>query len=334
MKTYILTRIGLSIPMILIILTIVFFVLRVLPGNPVLAMLGPKAPPSVVKAMEHQMGLDKPILVQYFDYLKDIAHGNFGQSTVTGMPVLKELMQKFPATLELTIFAMIVAVFIGIFYGTLAAYKLGSPLDVSARIYSIFVYSFPVFWFGLMLQLIFGVWLHWLPVSGESSPFMTPDPTHTGLYVVDAIINGQWDVLKDSLEHLILPSLTLGIVISSIFVRMVRANVVLTLSQQFITAARARGVKEKTVLFRHALKNALPPILTIMGLQFALLLGGAVLTEVTFSWPGIGSYLVSRIHARDFTAIQGTIVFFAIFVAIISILVDVINAWINPRVRY
>ncbi len=334
MKTYILTRIGLSIPMILIILTIVFFVLRVLPGNPVLAMLGPKAPPSVVKAMEHQMGLDKPILVQYVDYLKDIAHGNFGQSTVTGMPVLKELMQKFPATLELTIFAMIVAVFIGIFYGTLAAYKLGSPLDVSARIYSIFVYSFPVFWFGLMLQLIFGVWLHWLPVSGESSPFMTPDPTHTGLYVVDAIINGQWDVLKDSLEHLILPSLTLGIVTSSIFVRMVRANVVLTLSQQFITAARARGVKEKTVLFRHALKNALPPILTIMGLQFALLLGGAVLTEVTFSWPGIGSYLVSRIHARDFTAIQGTIVFFAIFVAIISILVDVINAWINPRVRY
>ena len=334
MKTYILTRIVLSIPMILIILTIVFFVLRVLPGNPVLAMLGPKAPPSVVKAMEHQMGLDKPILVQYVDYLKDIAHGNFGQSTVTGMPVLKELMQRFPATLELTIFSMIVAVFIGIFYGTFAAYKLGSPLDVSARVYSIFVYSFPVFWFGLMLQLVFGVWLHWLPVSGESSPFMTPSPIHTGLYVVDAIINGQWDVLKDSLEHLILPSITLGVVISSIFVRMVRANVVLTLSQQFVTAARARGVKEKTVLFRHALKNALPPILTIMGLQFALLLGGAVLTEVTFSWPGIGSYLVSRIHARDFTAIQGTIVFFAIFVAIISILVDVINAWINPRVRY
>ncbi|WP_035586765.1 ABC transporter permease [Hippea jasoniae] len=334
MKSYILTRVFLSIPMVLIILTIVFFVLRVLPGNPVLAMLGPKAPPSVVKAMEHQMGLDKPILVQYADYLKNIAKGDFGRSTVTSMPVLKELMQKFPATLELTIFAMIVAVFIGIFYGTYAAYHLGGPLDLSARIYSIFVYSFPVFWFGLMLQLIFGVWLHWLPVSGESSPFMTPDPIRTGLYVVDAIINGQWDVLKDALMHLILPSITLGVVISSIFVRMVRSNVVLTLSAQYTTAARARGVKEKTVLFKHALKNALPPILTIMGLQFALLLGGAVLTEVTFSWPGIGSYLVSRIHARDFPAIQGTIVFFAIFVAIISILVDVINAWINPRVRY
>jgi len=280
------------------------------------------------------MGLDKPILVQYADYLKNIAKGDFGRSTVTSMPVLKELMQKFPATLELTIFAMIVAVFIGIFYGTYAAYHLGGPLDLSARIYSIFVYSFPVFWFGLMLQLIFGVWLHWLPVSGESSPFMTPDPIRTGLYVVDAIINGQWDVLKDALMHLILPSITLGVVISSIFVRMVRSNVVLTLSAQYTTAARARGVKEKTVLFKHALKNALPPILTIMGLQFALLLGGAVLTEVTFSWPGIGSYLVSRIHARDFPAIQGTIVFFAIFVAIISILVDVINAWINPRVRY
>ncbi|AEA34219.1 ABC transporter permease [Hippea maritima] len=334
MKSYILTRIGLSIPMILIILTIVFFVLRVLPGNPVLAMLGPKAPPEVVKQMEHKMGLDKPILVQYVNYLKNIAQGKFGESTVTGMPVIKELMQKFPATLELTIFAMIVAVFIGIFYGTYAAYNLGNPIDVSARIYSIFVYSFPVFWFGLMLQLVFGVWLHWLPVSGEASPFMTPDKTYTGMYVIDAIINGQWDVLKDSINHLILPSITLGVVISSIFVRMVRANVVLTLSQQFVVAARARGVKEKTVLFRHALKNALPPILTIMGLQFALLLGGAVLTEVTFSWPGIGSYLVSRIHARDFPSIQGTIVFFAIFVAIISILVDVINAWINPRVRY
>lgn len=334
MKTYILTRVLLSIPMVLIILTIVFFVLRVLPGNPVLAMLGPKAPPSVVKAMEHQMGLDKPIIVQYVDYLKDIARGDFGRSTVTSRPVIKELLQRFPATLELTIFSMIIAVLIGIFYGTYAAYHLGSLLDVSARIYSIFVYSFPVFWFGLMLQLIFGVWLHWLPVSGESSPFMTPDHTYTGLYVVDAILNGQWDVLKDSLEHLILPSITLGVVISSIFVRMVRSNVVLALSSQFVTAARARGVKEKTVLFRHALKNALPPILTIMGLQFALLLGGAVLTEVTFSWPGIGSYLVSRIHARDFPAIQGTVVFFAIFVAIISILVDVINAWIDPRVRY
>ncbi len=320
--------------MVLIILTIIFFVLRVLPGNPVLALLGPKAPPSVVKAMEHQMGLDKPILVQYWDYLKNIVHGNFGVSTYTGVPVIQELMQKFPATLELTIFSMIVAVVIGIFFGTYGAYHFGKTLDVFARVYSIFVYSFPVFWFGIMLQLVFGVWLHWLPVSGRSSPFMIPNHVYTGLYVLDSILNMQWDVLLDTLRHLVLPSVTLGVVISSIFVRMVRSNVLLSLSSQYVVAARARGASERRVLFKHALKNAMAPILTIMGLEFALLLAGAVLTETTFSWPGIGSYLVTRISYRDFPAIQGAIVFFAIFVAIVSILVDIINAWIDPRVRY
>ncbi len=320
--------------MILIIVTIIFFVLRIIPGNPVLAMLGPKAPPEVVKAMEHQMGLDKPMIVQYGDYLVDIGRGNFGNSAYTGVPVIQELLQKFPATLELTIFAMVIAVFIGIFFGTYAAYHFGGAFDVTARVYSIFVYSFPVFWFGIMLQLLFGVWLHWLPVSGRSAPFMIPNHIYTGLYVVDSILNLQWNVLADTLRHLVLPSLTLGIVISSIFVRMVRSNVLLTLSSQYVVAARARGVKEKKVLFKHALKNAMAPILTIMGLEFALLLSGAVLTEVTFSWPGIGSYLIDRIGYRDFPAIQGVIVFFALFVAIVSILVDIINAWVDPRVRY
>jgi len=334
LKTYILTRILLAIPMILIILTIIFFVLRILPGNPVMALLGPKAPPEVVKAMEHQMGLDKPIIVQYGDYLGSILKGDFGVSAYTGVTVIQELMQKFPATLELTIFAMTIAVFIGIFFGTYGAYHFGRTLDIAARVYSIFVYSFPVFWFGIMLQLIFGVWLHWLPVSGRSSPFMIPNHIYTGLYVIDSILNLEWPVLVDTLYHLILPSVTLGVVISSIFVRMVRSNVILSLSSQYVVAARARGAKEKKVIFKHALKNAMAPILTIMGLEFALLLGGAVLTEVTFSWPGIGSYLVTRITYRDFPAIQGAIVFFAMFVAIVSILVDIANAWLDPRVRY
>ncbi len=320
--------------MVLIILTIIFFVLRILPGNPVLAMLGPKAPPEVVKSMEHQMGLDKPIIVQYGDYLADIGRGNFGTSAYTGVPVIQELMQKFPATLELTIFAMAIAVLIGIFFGTYAAYHFGGPLDVAARVYSIFVYSFPVFWFGIMLQLVFGVWFHWLPVSGRSAPFMIPNHIYTGLYVIDSILNLQWGVLVDTLRHLVLPSVALGVVISSIFVRMVRSNVLLSLSSQYVVASRARGVKEKRVLFKHALKNAMAPILTIMGLEFALLLAGAVLTETTFSWPGIGNYLVTRIGYRDFPAIQGAIVFFALFVAIVSILVDIINAWVDPRVRY
>ncbi len=334
LKAYILTRILLSIPMILIILTIVFFVLRVLPGNPILAMLGPKAPPEVVHAMEHQMGLDKPIIIQYLVYLSHIAVGNFGTSTYTSLPVLQELLQKFPATFELTLYSMVVAVLIGIFLGTYAAYNFGKTTDVFARVYSIFVYSFPVFWFGIMLQLVFGVWLHWLPVSGRSAPFMIPEHIYTGIYTIDALLNGNFEVFIDAVKHLILPAVTLGIVISSIFVRMVRSNVLLSLSSQYVTAARARGTTEKKVLFKHALKNAMPPILTIMGLQFALLLAGAILTETTFSWPGIGNYLITRISYRDFPAIQGAIVFFAFFVAVISILVDIINAWIDPRIRY
>ncbi len=320
--------------MILILLTVVFIILRILPGNPVTAMLGPKAPPEVVKSMEAQLGLDKPIIVQFGDYLGNILRGNFGDSTVTTLPVIQELEDRFPATLELTIFAMIIAVVIGIFFGSAAAYRYGKPIDVMARIYSIFVYSMPVFWLGIMLQLIFGVWLKVLPVSGRASPFMTPDNLYTGLYTIDAILNGQWDVLYDALLHLVLPSVTLGVVISSIFVRMVRSNVLLSLSSQYVTSARSRGVKESRVLYAHALKNAMIPILTIMGLQFALLLGGAVLTETTFSWPGIGSYLVERIRYRDFPAIQGAVVFFALFVVVVSILVDIINAWMDPRVRY
>ncbi len=334
MKTYILTRVILSIPMIFILLTIVFVVLRILPGNPVTAMLGPKAPPEVVKSMEAQLGLDKPIIIQFGDYIANILRGNFGDSTVTTLPVIQELEERFPATLELTIFAMIIAVTIGIFFGSTAAYRYGRPVDAIARIYSIFVYSMPVFWLGIMLQLIFGVWLKALPVSGRASPFMTPDNMYTGLYTIDAILNGQWNVLYDSLLHLVLPSVTLGVVISSVFVRMVRSNVLLSLSSQYVISARSRGIKESKVLYAHALKNAMIPILTIMGLQFALLLGGAVLTETTFSWPGIGSYLVERIRYRDFPAIQGAVVFFALFVVVVSILIDIINAWMDPRVRY
>ncbi len=320
--------------MVLILLTIVFIVLRILPGNPVTAMLGPKAPPEAVKNMEAQLGLDKPIVIQFGEYLSNIVRGNFGRSTVTTLPVLQELADRFPATLELTLFSMMIAVVIGIFFGTSAAYRYGKPVDFAARIYSIFVYSFPVFWFGIMLQLVFGVWLRWLPVSGRAAPFMTPERMYTGLYTLDAILNLDWSVLSDSLIHLILPSVTLGVVISSIFVRMVRSNVLLSLASQYVVSARARGVSERKVLYSHALKNAMVPILTIMGLQFALLLAGAVLTERTFSWPGIGSYLVESIGYRDFPAIQGTIVFFAIFIVIVSIFIDIINAWIDPRVRY
>ncbi len=333
LKQYIVTRIILAIPMLFIILTIIFFILRIMPGDPVAAILGGKASIEVINQLRHELGLDKPLWLQYFDYLKNLFKGDFGKSTLTGRPVLSEIMDKFPATLELTLFAFVVAVTIGIFWGAEAARKKDKAIDVSARIFAILLYAIPVFWLGLMMQLIFGAYLRWLPVGGRISAFVDLKPI-TGLYLIDSLIQGNWEAFVDVLKHLILPGVTLGLVISSIFLRMVRNNAVLMYGQDFVKAARARGIKERDVKYKHALKNALVPIMTMMGLQFALLLGGAVLTETTFSWPGMGSFLVLRIRYRDFPAIQGTVVFFALIIIVVSIIVDIINALIDPRIRY
>ncbi len=333
LKQYIITRIFLAIPMLFILLAIIFFVLRIMPGDPVAAILGGKASAEVIEKLRHELGLDKPLLVQFGDYLLNLLKGDLGISTLTKRPVWNEIMDKFPATLELTLFAFVIAVAIGILWGGPAARYKDRAVDVSARMFAILLYAIPVFWLGLMMQLIFGSYLRWLPVGGRLSPVIDLKVI-TGLYLVDSLITGNFKAFVDVLKHLLLPGTTLGLVISSIFLRMVRNNTVLMYGQDFVKAARARGIKERDILYKHALKNALVPIMTMMGLQFALLLGGAVLTETTFSWPGMGSFLVLRIRYRDFPAIQGTVVFFALMVIVISIIVDVINALIDPRIRY
>ncbi len=319
--------------MLFILLTIIFFILRIMPGDPVAAILGGKARKEVIEQLRHELGLDKPVLVQFGEYVLNLFKGDLGKSTLTKRPVWDEIMERFPATLELTIFSFIIAVLIGVLWGAPAARFKDKPIDVSARMFAILLYAIPVFWLGLMMQLIFGSYLRWLPVGGRISPIVDLKVI-TGLYLIDSLITGNWKALIDALKHLVLPGVTLGLVISSVFLRMVRNNTVLMYGQDFVKAARARGIKEKDILYKHALRNALVPIMTMMGLQFALLLGGAILTETTFSWPGMGSFLVLRIRYRDFPAIQGTVVFFALMVIIISIIVDVINALIDPRVRY
>ncbi len=333
LKQYIIVRTILAIPMLFILLSVIFFILRIMPGDPVKAVLGGKAPAEVIERLRHELGLDKPIIVQFGDYLVDLFKGDLGKSTFTGRPIWDEIAERFPATLELTIFAFIVALLIGVFWGAEAARRKDGPVDVTARVFAILMYAIPVFWLGLMMQLIFGSYLRWFPIGSRLSPAVDLKVI-TGFYVIDSIITGNWEALKDVLAHLILPGITLGLVISSIFLRMVRNNAVLMYSMDFVKAARARGIKERAILYRHVLKNAFVPIMTMMGLQFALLLGGAVLTETTFSWPGMGSYLVQRIKYRDFPAIQGAVVFFAFMVIVISIIVDVINALVDPRVRY
>lgn len=334
LRTYFVTRVLLALPMIFILLSIIFLVLRVMPGDPVLAMVGDKAPLSQIQSLRHELGLDKPLYVQFFEYLAGLLRGDLGHSMIFGhRPISIEILEHFPATLELSVSSMIVMLAVGVFTGAQSAYRRNSATDYSFRTFGIVVYSIPIFWLGMIFQLVFGVYLGWLPIAGRIDPFLSP-PTITGLYTIDSLLSGNIVSLVSSVRHLILPSLTLGLVLSGIFTRLTRVNMLDVLRQDFIAAARARGLKESAVLYKHALKNAFIPILTMIGLQFALLLAGAVLTETTFSWPGMGSYLIERISYRDFPAIQGAIVFFAALVAAVSVIVDMIYAYLDPRIRY
>ena len=335
LRSYLLTRIALAIPMLLILLTLVFLLMRVAPGDPITAALGGRLPQAELQRRRHEAGYDKPLIVQYVEYLGQVARLDFGTTIVDHRPVTQVIVQNGAATLELSIFAMIIAVMVGTFLGLVAGRFRDGPLDIGGRLFAIVIYAAPVFFLGFVAQLVFGKWLGWLPTSGRASPITTFElHTHTNLFVVDSIIDRNWSALADSLKHLILPSVVLGLVIGSVFVRLVRVNLIQTLKGDYVEAARARGVPERSVVVRHAFKNALVPVITVMGLEFALLLAGAVLTEQTFNWPGIGSQLVHYLNNRDYIAVQGIITFIGIVVVIVSLSIDIINAWVDPRVRY
>jgi peptide/nickel transport system permease protein len=336
LRRYILTRIGLTLPMVFILATLVFFVMRILPGDPVSSALGPKGTPEMLARIRTQLGINDPLPVQYGRFLINMVTLRFGNSLVGGhRPIVDEMSERFPATLELVIPASILALLIGILGGTFAASRRKSTIDYSWRIYSVVIYSVPIFWLGLMLQLLFGVRLNWLPISGRIEPVIGTSLQHiTNLYTVDALITGNWPALISVLEHLVLPTITLGTILSGVFVRMTRINVIETLQADYIAAGRARGIRERVLVYGHALKNAMIPVITLIGLQVAILLAGAVLTETVFSWPGMGRYLVERISSRDYTAVQSVITVFAMLVALISLAVDVIYSLVDPRVRY
>ncbi len=333
LRVYLAARLLAVIPTVLILLTLVFFILRIIPGDPITAMVGQKVPEEVLQKLRHEAGLDKPLHVQYVEYLAGVFTGNLGKSMIWGRrPVIEEIMDYFPATLELTIFGFTISVLLGLLTGSIAAFRRGSKIDTTMRVYSIVAYTLFIPWFGMLLQMIFGVYAKLLPIGGRITPGVAPAKI-TGLYVLDSILTLNLDALVDTLAHLALPSLTLGIVLSGAYTRLVRNNLIDVLSQDFILAYRARGISSRKVAF-HAIKNAFIPIVTLMGLQFAILLAGAVLTETTFSWPGMGTLLIERITYRDYTTVQGAIVFYALFVAVISLIVDLIYALLDPRIRY
>jgi len=326
--------------MIFILLTAVFVVMRVLPGDPVAMHFEKMASPSAVEAMKVQLGLDKPIWAQYVYYVIGLFTGNLGKSMQDYSPVAQQIFSAFPATLELAICSMLVAGLIGVFLGVEASKAYNKPKDHVIRLFGIITYATPVFFLGMIFQIIFGVWLHWLPTGGRITPGMEPLGLNvggihfsTGLYTIDSLLEGNLIKFGLSVKYLLLPSLTLGLILCGVFIRLTRTNMFDTMRQDFVTAAKARGLKDRTVTYRYALRNAFLPVLTMMGLEFALLLAGAILTETTFSWPGLGRYIVDRINFRDYTAIQGAVVVFGIFVSIVSLIVDLLYAYLDPRIR-
>jgi peptide/nickel transport system permease protein len=333
---YALQRLLLTIPMVFILLTVIFLVLRVMPGDPVSAMLGGRpVSPEVLQSYRVKMGVDRPLPAQYVTYLSGILRGDFGNSMRTSTPVLEELLSRFPATIELALFGLLIAGILGFSTGIIAATRADRPLDHGIRVFHIASFAMPLFWLGLMFQVFFAVKLKWFPVAGRLGGQMafSFEPI-TGFYVLDAILRWDGKALADIVRHLALPSLTLGIALTGLLGRVSRASMLEVLDQDYITTARAKGLTERIVVLRHALRNALIPIVTIFGLQFAALMGGAVLTETVFSWPGIASYLMRAISSRDYLAIQGSVVFIALFISVINLIVDLFYSTIDPRVRY
>lgn len=336
LRKFLITRLLLTIPMVLILVTMIFFIMRVLPGDPIRSQLGPRVSEEQADALRERLGLNRPLYIQYFDFLWDMITLDFGNALTQGeRPIKDELGERLPATIELTVPAILLTAVIGILSGAYAAKNRKKPIDYIIRLLSIAIYSIPVFFMGLLFQIFFSVRIPIFPLSGRMDTLMlTNFESRTNFYVIDAILTQNWPALRSALMHLILPSLTLGLALSGVFVRLTRVNMIEMLQSDFITAGRARGISENKLVFRHALRNTFIPILTLLGLQFAILLAGAVLTETTFSWPGVGRYLVERIQLRDYTAVQATIGVFTLFVALISLLMDILYAFIDPRIRY
>ncbi|MEB3336277.1 MAG: ABC transporter permease [Leptolyngbyaceae bacterium] len=343
LQSYILARLLLAPLMLGIITTVVFLLLRATPGDPVDVILGPRAPESVKAAMRQQLGLAEPLWQQYLHYMGDLLSLDLGTSlTSRGQSVWTIIQEYFPATVELAVFSMAIALVVGITVGAISASRPGTVWDVGGRLFGIITYAIPLFWLGMLLQLIFSVQLRWFPL-GTRFPTNLPVPAGlqvgnqiigTGLYTVDSLLSGNFSAFLTALHHLALPSLTLGILLSGIFERMVRVNLKQTLKADYVEAARARGVAEPRILVAHALKNALIPVITVLGLTFAAMLGGAILTEVTFSWAGLANRLYEAISLRDYPTVQGIVVFFAAIVVVASIAIDILNAYIDPRIRY
>ncbi len=350
MTAYLTRRLAGLIPLLLGVTFLIFLLTRVIPGDPAVAMLGERAAPNLVERLRRDMGLDRPLFLdlegyresgelsslfdsQYIDYMSKLVRGDLGRSVLTLVPISQSLRHRFPATIELAVAAMLLAVLIGIPAGTWAARKRGTLSDTAVTFVAVIGVSFPVFWLAIILIYVFAVLLGWLPPSGRLSTTVSIQQV-TGFYVLDGVITGNYRGALDALKHLILPAVALGTIPLAIVVRMTRSSMLEVLGQDYVRTAQAKGVSEGKIIRKHALRNALLPVVTVIGLSFGSLLSGAILTETVFSWPGIGRWVYDGITARDYPIIQAGVLFVAIIFVMVNLLVDLTYPLIDPRIQY
>jgi dipeptide transport system permease protein len=334
MFRFFLTRFSLIIPTFIGVTLLTFALIRLVPGDPVELMAGERGiSPERHAELRAAMGLDKPLLVQYGDYILNVVQGDLGNSVVTRTPVLDEFLTLFPATIELSVCAILFAMIVGLPLGILAAVKRGSIFDHSLMGISLTGYSMPIFWWALLLILLFSVNLGWTPVSGRISVMYWVEPV-TNFMLIDALLSDEEGALSSALSHLVLPAVVLGTVPLAVIARMTRSSMLEVLGEDYIRTARAKGLAPLRVVAQHALRNALIPVVTVIGLQVGVLFAGAILTETIFAWPGIGKWLIESVARRDYPVLQGGVLLVAAVIMIVNLLVDLTYGVLNPRIRH
>ncbi|MEP7205685.1 MAG: ABC transporter permease subunit [Casimicrobiaceae bacterium] len=331
---FLLRRVALIVPTFLGVTLLAFALIHLIPGDPVENLSGERGmDPERRLRLLHQFGLDKPLWAQYLDYLRQLLHGDLGTSLTTHEPVLREFVTLFPATVELAFFAMLFAVVLGLPAGIVAALKRNTVADYAVMGASLTGYSMPIFWWALLLILFFSVHLGWTPVSGRLD-VLYDVPSVTGFMLVDSLKSGQEGAFRSALSHLVLPAIALGTIPLAVIARMTRSSMLEVLGEDYVRTARAKGLPQRRVVLVHALRNALIPVVTVIGLQVGLLLSGAILTETIFSWPGVGNWLIHGVQSRDYPVVQGGILLIAAIVISVNLLVDLLYGVINPRIRH
>jgi peptide/nickel transport system permease protein len=331
--TYILYRLAAMIPTLIGVIVLIFFLTQSIKGDPARMMAGDAADAQTLEQLRREFQLDQPLPVRLLSYFGNLLQGNLGISYSTKRPVLQSLMERFPATLELTLASLVFAFAGAVPLGVISAVKRNRPIDHIIRVVSVGGVSMPVFWFGLVLIWLFYGKLEWLPGAGRLSVYSQPPTTITGMYTVDSLLTGDWPTFKESAQYLLLPAFVLGYAYMATLARLIRSSMLEVLGQDYVRTARAKGLKDRTVVLRHALRNALIPVATLAGLSFAALLGGAVLTETIFSWPGIGKYVVDAALYLDYPVIMGFTLMIAIVYMLVNLGVDLLYSWLNPQIR-